>query len=131
MKKYLVAVDDEEDLKFLFEHFFEDVIEDGLLEVIFLTTGQECLERMESLDGEVVVLSDINMPKMNGIELLKRLSQSFPEARVLLVSAYDESKFSDAMSQWGAEGYITKPIDFNSLRLRVFDLFKLEVTTTI
>ena len=131
VKKYLVAVDDEEDLKFLFEHFFEDVIEDGLLEVIFLHTGQDCLDKMKELDGEVIVLSDINMPKMNGIELLRRLSQTYPEIRVLLVSAYDESKFSDAMSQWGAEGYITKPIDFNELRNRVFSMFNLEVTSSI
>jgi DNA-binding NarL/FixJ family response regulator len=118
----LVAVDDEKDVKVLFEHFFNQEISDGKLNLIFETSAFECLDRLSTLKGKTIVLSDINMPEMNGIELLKEISKKYPEVKVLLVSAYDQNRYFDEMQKWGAEGYISKPVDFVSLKEKVFEL---------
>ena len=118
----LVAVDDEKDVKVLFEHFFHQEVSEGKLNLIFETSAFECLDRLALLEGKTIVLSDINMPEMNGIELLKEISKKYPEVKVLLVSAYDQNRYFDEMQKWGAEGYISKPVDFVSLKEKVFKL---------
>ena len=119
----LIAVDDEKDVKVLFEHFFYQEVNDGVLNLHFETSGQDCLERLKNInEGHTIVLSDINMPEMNGIELLKEISSEFPSVKVILVSAYDQNRYFDEMQKWGAEGYISKPVDFVSLKEKVFSL---------
>jgi YesN/AraC family two-component response regulator len=119
----LIAVDDEKDVKVLFEHFFFQEINDGLINLHFETSGQDCLKRLEGIEeGQIVVLSDINMPGMNGIELLKEISNTYPQVKVILVSAYDQNRYYEEMQKWGAEGYISKPVDFVSLKEKVFSL---------
>ncbi len=118
----LVAVDDDKDVKVLFEHFFNNEVKEGKLNLLFENTAYDCLQRLKALDGKTIVLSDINMPEMNGIELLKEISQNYPDIKVLLVSAYDQNRYYDEMQKWGAEGYISKPVDFISLKEKVFKL---------
>jgi YesN/AraC family two-component response regulator len=118
----LVAVDDEKDVKVLFEHFFNKEVKEGKLNLLFENTAYDCLQRLKGLDGKTIVLSDINMPEMSGIELLKEISQNYPDIKVLLVSAYDQNRYFDEMKKWGAQGYISKPVDFISLKEKVFKL---------
>jgi CheY-like chemotaxis protein len=118
----LVAVDDEKDVKVLFEHFFNQEVSEGKINLLFEESALDCLDRLSSLEGKTIVLSDINMPEMNGIELLKEISEKYPEVKVLLVSAYDQDRYFDEMQKWGAEGYISKPVDFLSLKKKVFKL---------
>lgn len=119
----LIAVDDEKDVKVLFEHFFYQEVTDGLVNLHFETSAADCLKRLESIsEGQTIVLSDINMPEMNGIELLKEISNAYPSVKVILVSAYDQNRYYDEMQKWGAEGYISKPVDFVSLKEKVFSL---------
>lgn len=120
----LIAVDDEKDVKVLFEHFFTKEIADGELNLIFEASAFSCLDRLSKIEGKTIVLSDINMPEMNGIELLKEISKKYPEVKVLLVSAYDQNRYFDEMQKWGAEGYISKPVDFVALKEKVFKLAK-------
>lgn len=118
----LIAVDDEKDVKILFEHFFHDEIEEGKVNLIFASSAQDCLEQLPQLNGEIIVLSDINMPEMNGIELLKRINNEYPDVNVLLISAYDQNRYYDEMRANGAKGYISKPVDFVALKEMVFDM---------
>ena len=124
-KKYLLAVDDEEDLKFLFEHFFSDQVCSGELNLEFCATAKECLDKLKVISGEIVVLSDICMPDVSGIDLLKTISEKYPSVKVFLVSAYDEDKYLEDMKKYGAQGYISKPLEFDSLKdtvLRILDI---------
>lgn len=118
----LIAVDDEKDVKVLFEHFFHQEIDDGKMKLIFEISAADCLKTLETVEGKTIVLSDINMPEMNGIELLKEISEKYPDVKVLLVSAYDQNRYFDEMEKYGAEGYISKPVDFTSLKEKVFNL---------
>lgn len=118
----LIAVDDEKDVKVLFDHFFYDEVSDGSVNLLFETSAFECLETLSTLEGHTIVLSDINMPEMNGIQLLKEISKKFPKVQVLLVSAYDQNRYFDEMQKWGAEGYISKPVDFVALKEKVLSL---------
>ena len=118
----LIAVDDEKDVRVLFEHFFHKEVQEGKLTFYFANSAQECLSHIKDLDGSTVVLSDINMPEMSGIELLKHLSQNYPQVKVLLVSAYDQSRYIEEMNKWGADGYISKPVDFSKLKEQIFKL---------
>lgn len=120
MKKYLIAVDDEPDLQFVFEHFFEDVIKSGELELFYLGSAHDCLEKLESLQGEIIVLTDISMPELSGIDLVRICCEKYPGVKLFLVSAYDQQNYQDDMEKWNARGYISKPVDFDKLRDLVF-----------
>jgi len=124
-EKFLIAVDDEEDLKFLFEHFFKDQISTGKLNLIFTTSAQTCLDKLANIDGDVVVLSDICMPDMSGIELMKAIFESYPLVKVYLVSAYDEEIYLDDIQKYGAQGYISKPLEFESLKEKVLNILDI------
>lgn len=119
-KKYLIAVDDEVDLRFVFEHFFEDVVRNNQLELLYLTSVKECLEKLETVQGEIVILTDISMPELSGIDLLRICHEKYPQVKVFLVSAYDQENYQAEMDKWGAKGYISKPVDFTQLRPIVF-----------
>jgi YesN/AraC family two-component response regulator len=118
----LIAVDDEKDVKVLFDHFFYDEVSEGKVNLIFETSAFDCLKTLETLEGHTIVLSDINMPEMNGIQLLKEISKKYPKIQVLLVSAYDQNRYYDEMQKWGAEGYISKPVDFVALKEKVLSM---------
>lgn len=119
---HLIAVDDEKDVKILFEHFFQEEVTEGKVNLIFVTSAFDCLEKLKEIQGDIIVLSDINMPEMNGIELLKTVSKEYPEVKVLLVSAYDQNRYYDEMRLSGAKGYISKPVDFVALKEMVFNM---------
>lgn len=70
----------------------------------------------------VLVLSDINMPGMTGLELLREIKSDYPELRVMMVTAYDDATMQEEAFSHGAEGYLTKPIDFTELKRDVFAL---------
>ncbi len=116
----IIAVDDERDVKVLFEHFFHDEIDEGKVNLIFTQSGENCLKQIPTLSGKIIVLSDINMPGMNGIELLKSINTKHPEVSVLLISAYDQNRYYDEMRANGAKGYVSKPVDFVALKEMVF-----------
>ena len=119
-----LVVDDETDVQFLFTQKFRREVRQGLLEFVFATSGQEALETLR--DGAaadvVVVLSDINMPGMSGLELLASVREEFPGLEVYMVTAYDDGQLKTTALEGGARGYLTKPIDFSTLKEEVFGL---------
>jgi class 3 adenylate cyclase/AmiR/NasT family two-component response regulator len=118
MAKILI-VDDETDLEILIKQKFRRKIRANEYEFIFAYNGEEALSKLESEQDVDIVLSDINMPVMDGLTLLKELNESSPLIKSVIVSAYgDMENIRTAMNR-GAFDFITKPIDFSDLSLTI------------
>jgi class 3 adenylate cyclase len=116
MAKILVA-DDEVDLEMLIKQKFRQKIREQEYEFIFAVNGKDALEKILLHPDVDIVLSDINMPEMDGLTLLSRLSESSPLIKSVIVSAYgDMENIRTAMNR-GAFDFITKPINFEDLSL--------------
>ncbi|MEM0963119.1 MAG: response regulator [Bacteroidota bacterium] len=119
-----LVVDDETDVQFLFTQKFRREVRRGQLEFHFATSGEEALDKLRTGEAAdvVVVLSDINMPGMSGLELLSQITTEFPDLEVYMVTAYDDGQLEATALKEGARGYLTKPIDFSTLKGEVFGL---------
>ena len=119
----VLVVDDEQDIPLLFRQSFRKEIRDGRLHLEFASSSEEALEHMTGPAGAevVLILSDINMPGMNGLDLLKVLKERFPGLKVLMITAYDSKEKYDTAMRYGADGFMTKPVDFAALRKHIFD----------
>lgn len=120
----VLVVDDEEDVQWLFKQQFRKEIRNGDIAFYFAFSGEEALNYMRSGGAAHVVLvfSDINMPGMTGLELLKHLRSEFENIQVHMITAYgDDNNYQMAM-QYGAAGYLTKPIDFSILKNTILEL---------
>jgi class 3 adenylate cyclase/FixJ family two-component response regulator len=114
MAKILV-VDDETDLEVLIKQKFRKQIRQNEYEFVFAINGKDALAKLETEPGMDLVLSDINMPEMDGLTLLTKLSEHNPLLKSVIVSAYgDMANIRTAMNR-GAFDFITKPIDFEDL----------------
>ncbi len=115
----ILVVDDELDIKTLFEQRFRKEIREGEMDFVFANSGKEALEYLNLQDHEVVlILSDINMPGMSGLELLQKIKKKYfaPPPTVMMITAYgDSDNYNQAMSL-GADDFLTKPLDFTSLK---------------
>ena len=115
----ILVVDDEKDIQILFEQRFRKEIRDKLMEFIFAFSGEEALEYMNKLSHEVVlILSDINMPGMSGLELLKRIKAKYtqPPPVVMMITAYGDAENHTSATSLGADDFLTKPLDFGLLK---------------
>jgi class 3 adenylate cyclase len=116
MRKILVA-DDEADLEILIRQKFRQKIREQQYEFVFAINGQDALEKMQLHPDVSIVLSDINMPEMDGLTLLTRLGESNPLTKTVMVSAYgDMDNIRTAMNR-GAFDFVTKPVNFEDLEL--------------
>lgn len=115
----VLVVDDETDIKYLFQQHFRKEIRGGEMELMFACSGEEALKYLELHNHEaVLILSDINMPGMNGLQLLSRIKETYetPSPHVIMVTAYgDDESYQHAMKS-GANGFLTKPLDFTALK---------------
>ncbi len=118
MAKILVA-DDETDLEMLIKQKFRQKIREQQYEFIFAINGNDALDKIRQHPDVDIVLSDINMPEMDGLTLLSRLGESSPLIKSVIVSAYgDMENIRTAMNR-GAFDFITKPINFEDLSLTI------------
>ena len=112
MAKILVA-DDEVDLETLIKQKFRQKIREQEYEFVFAVNGKDALEKLSQHKDIDIVLSDINMPEMDGLTLLSRLNEQSPLIKSVIVSAYgDMENIRTAMNR-GAFDFITKPINFD------------------
>lgn len=115
----ILVVDDESDMQILFEQRFRKEIKSGEMNFIFANSGLSALKYLNQQDHEfVLILSDINMPGMSGLELLKQIKQKYkaPPPTVMMITAYgDAYNYNQAMSL-GADDFLTKPLDFVALK---------------
>ncbi|MDX1419132.1 MAG: response regulator [Rubricoccaceae bacterium] len=118
-----LVVDDEPDVELLFTQRFRRETRKGIVSLHFASSGADALRFLRDRDIDVVlVLSDINMPGMTGLELLRVVKEEFPDLRVLMVTAYDDATMQQEALSHGAEGYLTKPLDFSELKREVFKI---------
>jgi CheY-like chemotaxis protein len=120
----ILVVDDETDTQILFQQRFRKMIRDGEVELDFVTSGEAALTYLTQHNSEaVLILSDINMPGMSGLQLLERIKQKFvtPPPVVMMITAYgDPENYKQAM-QLGADDFLTKPLDFNLLKEKLLN----------
>jgi two-component system, chemotaxis family, chemotaxis protein CheY len=115
----ILVVDDEKDMQLLFEQRFRKEIRQGIVSFAFAFSGEDALSFLSQHNQEaVLILSDINMPGMSGLELLKTIKQKFqsPPPVVIMITAYADSENYSSAMKLGADDFITKPIDFSLLK---------------
>jgi CheY-like chemotaxis protein len=118
----LLVVDDEQDMQTLFLQRFRREIQDHTVEFAFALSGSEALNYLDHHEHEtVLILSDINMPGMSGLELLNRIKKNnyVPPPVVMMITAYGDSENYKQAMKLGADDFITKPIDFTMLKEKI------------
>ena len=118
MSVSILVVDDEPDVADLFRQRFRRESRQGTFVMHFATSGAEALDRLEEeIEPTLVaVLSDINMPGMDGLQLLGVIKQRRPDLPVMMVSAYGDDERRRRAAELGAVEFITKPVDFDQLK---------------
>ena len=115
----VLVVDDETDMKALFEQRFRKEIKNGTIDFAFANSGEEAITYLNKHNHEaVLILSDINMPGMSGLELLSFIKQkSFsPPPVVMMITAYGDAENYNHAMRLGADDFLTKPLDFMLLK---------------
>ncbi len=118
MAKILV-VDDEPDLEMLIKQKFRQKIREQKYEFIFAKNGQDALDKIQINPDIDIVLSDINMPEMDGLTLLSHLNESSPLIKSVIVSAYGDMENIRIAMNRGAFDFITKPVNFDDLSVTI------------
>ena len=111
-------VDDEPDVEMLFRQQFRRELRAGRFSMEFAQSAPMALERIATAGDEllILILSDINMPGMSGLELLPKAKSLRPDVPIIMITAYGDAETKRKALENGAEALLTKPIDFNSLR---------------
>lgn len=119
-----MVVDDEEDVQLLFRQKFRREIRKGIIDFHFAFSAQDALEYLKNAEPNnlVLILSDINMPGMNGLELLKAIKDRFPHLKVFMMTAYGDSDNHRKAEEYGADDYLNKPVEFERLKQKIFEL---------
>jgi CheY-like chemotaxis protein len=115
----ILVVDDEKDMQTLFEQRFRKEIRANKILFAFANSGEQALTYLTQHNHEaVLILSDINMPGMSGLELLRHIKQKFeaPPPVVMMITAYGDSENYNQAMELGADDFLTKPLDFNLLK---------------
>jgi len=115
----ILVVDDEKDVQVLFEQRFRKEMKNGDMQFAFAFSGEEALQYLNKLQHEaVLILSDINMPGMCGLELLRHIKEKHhePPPVVMMITAYGDADNYNTAMNLGADDFLTKPVDFSSLK---------------
>jgi len=115
----ILVVDDEKDVQVLFEQRFRKEIREGDMNFVFAFSGEEALNYLnQHVHEAVLILSDINMPGMSGLELLKHIKQKHrePPPVVMMITAYGDSENYNSAMKLGADDFLTKPLEFSLLK---------------
>ncbi len=115
----ILVVDDERDIQTLFEQRFRKEIRENLLEFVFAFSGEDALIYLNQHEHEaVLILSDINMPGMSGLELLDQIKQKYkkPPPIVMMITSYGDQENLAMAKRLGADDFLTKPVDFSLLK---------------
>ncbi|MCK1541838.1 response regulator [Bradyrhizobium sp. 179] len=120
MSVYILVVDDEPDVEALFRQQFRRDLRAGRFQMEFAPSAQAALERaVEVRDPSLIlilILSDINMPGMSGLDMLPKVRAQRPDVPVIMITAYGDAETRKKAIERGAIGLLTKPVDFALLR---------------
>ncbi len=118
----ILVVDDEKDIQTLFEQRFRREIRDKTVDFVFAFSGEEALIYLNKHEHEaVLILSDINMPGMSGLDLLRHIKEKYhePPPIVMMITAYGDGENYAIAKQLGADDFLTKPVDFTLLKQKL------------
>ena len=118
MSVLILVVDDEPDVELLFRQRFRQDVRAGRFAMEFAQSAAAALQRISDVGGAplILILSDINMPGMSGLELLPRAKAARPDVPVIMITAYRDAETKRRALEGGAKSLLTKPIDFSALR---------------
>jgi two-component system, response regulator, stage 0 sporulation protein F len=124
MSVSILVVDDEPDVAEMFRQRFRREARQGTYVLHFAGSGEEALDKLANgvRPELIVILSDINMPGMDGLTLLREIKQRRPELPVMMVTAYGDEERRRRASEYGAAEFITKPVDFDLLKQQLQQL---------
>jgi CheY-like chemotaxis protein len=120
----ILVVDDEPDVAELFKRKFRRELRNGEYVIHFASSGEDAVNKLElGVEPKVMlVLSDINMPGMSGIELLEDTKKRWPDLPVAMITAYGDPESRQKAHNAGAADFLTKPLDFVELKSKIADL---------
>jgi CheY-like chemotaxis protein len=118
---YILVVDDEPDVEDLFRQQFRRDLKSGRFMMEFAPSAPAALQRAVDIRDPslILILSDINMPGMSGLEMLPQVRAKRPDVPVIMITAYGDAETRRKAIEHGAEGLLTKPIDFAQLRQEI------------
>ena len=118
MSLSILIVDDEPDVAELFRQRFRREVRQGLYVLHFAYSAEEALEKLDTgvRPQLIVILSDINMPGMDGLALLREIKRRWADLPVMMVTAYGDDERRRIAAEYGAAEFITKPVDFDLLK---------------
>ena len=118
MSLLILVVDDEPDVEVLFRQQFRRDLRSGRFAMEFAESAPAALQRIGDAQGVslILILSDINMPGMTGLELLPKAKAMRPDVPIIMITAYGDAETKRKALEGGAEALLTKPIDFTMLR---------------
>ena len=117
----ILVVDDEQDVKLLFEQHFRKEIRSNSMEFMFAFSGEHALNYLQEHGHEaVLILSDINMPGMSGLQLLQKIKETYEKPHVMIMTACGDDENYHHAKRLGAHDYLTKPIDFPALKEKLY-----------
>ena len=121
MSVLILVVDDEPDVELLFRQRFRQDVRAGRFAMEFAQSAVAALQRITSITGAplILILSDINMPGMSGLELLPKAKAVRPDVPIIMITAYGDAETKQKALENGAEALLTKPIDFAMLRTEI------------
>ena len=121
MSCLVLVVDDEPDVEMLFRQEFRRGLRDNRFKMDFAHSAVSALQRIRDAAGDslILILSDINMPGMSGLELLPKAKAARPDVPVIMITAYDDENTRRKALEGGAKALLTKPIDFVALRMEI------------
>jgi CheY-like chemotaxis protein len=124
MSVSILVVDDEPDVAEMFRQCFRREARNGTYVMHFANSGDEALNLLtKGIEPTLmVILSDINMPVMDGLELLREIKTRRPDLPVMMVTAYGDDDRRRLAGEYGAAEFITKPVDFDFLKTQLRDL---------
>ena len=121
----ILVVDDEKDMQRLFQQRFRKEIRNEDVDFIFAFSGEDALNILKTIDHKaVLILSDINMPGISGLELLEQIKMSYinPSPTVMMITAYGDEYNRNTSIKLGADDFLTKPLDFKILKEKLKNL---------
>ena len=124
MSVSILVVDDEPDVALLFRQCFRREVRDSRYVMHFANSGEDALQKLDKgIEPQLmVILSDINMPGMDGLTMLGKIKQRFPDLPVMMVTAYDDDERKRRASGLGTCDFLAKPVDFAYLRTRLTEI---------
>lgn len=121
----ILVVDDERDVQLLFQQRFRKEIKSGALNFVFAFSGEDALNIINTMEQKaVLILSDINMPGMSGLDLLAQIRTNYekPPPLVMMITAYGDEENRSTAKRLGANDFLTKPLDFTLLKNKLLNI---------